>query len=392
MDITEDSIDSIVTIGTFIQYMTYYAKMGIYANKGTDKDQLLERSIKLYNKYKKLEASPTISSDDENCVRKCLKRLNLVLKVDSDLNPINIMDKSNQAQILNLKGHPSLESDNLDGMLEFLEENPIDIFTNIPLSFILKSGKYQPIIWQYTRALFYISQLVLSKVRDGADLRSPLTILKNQIYDQSLLIFGSILEKIESIEECAEMNKLMALDNFLNKKLIKTGLNQENVSTAKDEVKEIFQRKGLGNNSAMNRMIDTISDRLVNFDASDGNLVQSMFSMAQSVAEEMRPELENDPDAFQNTLGSITEIFQDMMSTADQEGNTMPAEFKEIAMMATSMMSADPTTPSNPDDISALLERMIQANGLDRDAFYNSMNGDNGQLDMSKLQLFLSQM
>jgi len=121
-------------------------------------------------------------------------------------------------------------------------------------------------------------------------------------------------------------------------------------------------------------------------------LVQSMFSMAQSVAEEMRPELENDPDAFQNTLGSITEIFQDMMSTADQEGNTMPAEFKEIAMMATSMMSADPTTPSNPDDISALLERMIQANGLDRDAFYNSMNGDNGQLDMSKLQLFLSQM
>jgi hypothetical protein len=389
--------DSIVTIGTFISYMTYYIKMGIYANKGTDNDLLLERCIKLYNKYTKLESSPTISSEDEICVRKCLKRLNLVLKIEDDDNieikKCDIQNKSNQAKILELQPHPSLESNNLNEMMEFLEENPIDIFTNIPLTFVLKPGKYQEIIWQYTRALFYISQLVLSKVREGTDPSTPSFILKNKIYDESLLAFGSILEKIESMEECGEMNKLMALDNFLKKKLLKSGLSQENVGTAKDEVKEIFQRKGLGNNPAMNKMIDTISDKLVNFDASEGNIVQSMFSMAQSVAEEMRPELESDPEAFQNTLGSVTEIFRDMMQNADQEGNQMPAEFKEIATLATSMMSNDPNAPPpGSDELYSLLERMISANGLDREAFYNSMSGGNGELDMSKLQSFLSTM
>jgi len=393
MDVTEDNI---VTIGTFIEYLTYYIKMGIYINKGTDNNALLERCIKLYNRYKQLEASDKISNSDEISVRKCLKRLNLVLKVDSELNPIDIQIRSNQSKIISLNPHPSFESDNLKEMIESATKHQIDIFTNIPLTFMLRPSKHQQLLWLYTKVLFYVSQLILSKPSANADQTDPAVQLKCKVYGESLERFSSVLEQIESFEEAAKVNKLMALDNFLNNKLIKTGINEESIATAKNEVKEIFQRKGLTNNPAMNKMIDTISDKLTNFDASDGNLVQNMISMAQTVAEEMRPELENNPEAFQNTLGSITEIFQDMMNNSggiDGVEGEMPAEFKNIMGIVKSMTDMNPTdenSMSGMDDIMSELERMVSSNGLDRESFFRSIGTDTGDIDLDKLQSFLS--
>ena len=242
----EEETNSIITIGTFIQYLTYYIKMGIYVNKGTDDDALLERCIKLYNKYKKLEASDTIigvGEINESFVRKCIKRLNLILKVDDDLNPIDIRDKSNQAKIISLKPHPSLESGNLKEMIKYAKKNKIDILTNISLSCMIKPGKNQKLLWLYTRALFYISQIILSNPNPNASLDDPMVQFKNNIWEESLVHFSSILEQIESLEETTTLNKSMALDCFLKNKLIKTGINEENITTAKNEVKEIFQKK-----------------------------------------------------------------------------------------------------------------------------------------------------
>ncbi len=42
----------IINIGTFLEHLTYYIKMGIYINKGTDNNQLLDRCINIYNKLK----------------------------------------------------------------------------------------------------------------------------------------------------------------------------------------------------------------------------------------------------------------------------------------------------------------------------------------------------
>ena len=154
--------------------------------------------------------------------------------------------------------------------------------------------------------------------------------------------------------------------------------------------KKYFKRKGLTNNPAMNKMIDTISDRLTNFDASEGNLIQSMISMAQSVADEMKPDLENNPDAFQNTLGSITEIFQDMMSTSEGPGN-IPSELKDILNIVKSMTGTDGNNlQSDGSDIMATLETIIEANGLDREAFFNAIKTDTGEIDLNKLESCLS--
>ena len=62
-----------INIGSFTKNLTYYIKLGIYINKGTDKDSTLERCIKLHNKYKTIEASPEISDIDEAFVRKWSK-------------------------------------------------------------------------------------------------------------------------------------------------------------------------------------------------------------------------------------------------------------------------------------------------------------------------------
>lgn len=405
--------DNIITIGMFIQYLTHYIKMSIFINKGTNNDALLERCIKLYNKYKKLESMECIGSADEVFVRKCLKRLNLILKVDSNYCPIDISDKSNQSKIISLEGHPALKSGNLSEIIKYATKYKIDIFTGIPLTFTLKSGPQQQLLWLYTRALFYISQLILSGTHSNVDQTNPLIILKNKIYDESLESFSSILEQLESTEinirESDKLNKQMALDNFLNNKLIKTGINEENISTAKNEVKEIFQKKGLTNNPAMNKMIDVISSKLENFDTMDGNLVQNMVSMARTVADEMRPDLENNPDAFQNTLGSITEIFQDMMNNQDGSGAEMPEEFRNVMGIVKSMAELDPNGnaamvqgmlgPNNMlgeendgdmNEIMAGLDRMILATGMDREDFMNSIRGDDGEIDPIKLQIHLS--
>src|SRR5438045_9781928 len=109
-----------ITIGTFIQYLTYYLQLSIYVNKGTEDNVLLERCIKLYNKCKKIEVTEEeIDSADEVFIRKMLKRFNLVLKVDINGNPVNISDKSNQTKILELNCHESLLGNSMKEMIEY---------------------------------------------------------------------------------------------------------------------------------------------------------------------------------------------------------------------------------------------------------------------------------
>src|SRR6056297_1680690 len=107
-------MENIVNISTFVHYLTYYIKMGIFINKGTDKDDILEKTIKLYNKYKSIENNKNISDKDETLVRKCSKRLNLILKIDDKNEPINIRNKENQTRMIHLDPHPSLLNGNFE--------------------------------------------------------------------------------------------------------------------------------------------------------------------------------------------------------------------------------------------------------------------------------------
>ena len=186
-----------------------------------------------------------------------------------------------------------------------------------------------------------------------------------------------------------ELDKIMAVDKFLNSKLLKTGINEKNVSEAKEEVKGIFQKRGLGNDNSLLKMVDSISEQLTNVDLANGNIFHSMIGIAQNVAHEMKGDLEQNPDKFQSTLGAITDVFKDAMSDSSKEGVEMPDEFKNL--FSTIMEAKDnPDGPANNDEIMRGLESLVQNNGLNREEFFSAIKGNNGQIDVNRLENFLN--
>lgn len=385
-----DVVEDFINIGTFIQHLTYYLKTTIYINKGTDKDSLLELCIKMYNKFKTIEANAIKGLDqkDEPFVRKCLKRLNLILKVTSDGFPVDIRDKNNQIQMIFLEEHASLKTNNLKSMIDYATTNNINIFPEVPLMFILRDSKYKEILWQYTRSLFYISQILISKTEESDDPNNKTIIMKRYVTSNSLENLEKILESISELEKNIELSKIMALDKFLNTKLIKTGINETNVNEARQEVKNMFSKKGLGNDNAMTKMIDSISDKLTQVDLSKGNIIQNMFGIAQNVAQEMKGDLESSPEKFQNTLGALTEVFKEAMDDSSKSGDEIPPDLKN---MFHQVLSMDPSQlDSNDSELTKNLENIISTNGLDRDQFYQSIQNSNGEINIEKLQNFIT--
>lgn len=386
-------MENIINIGTFVQQLTYYIKTAIYINKGTDKEAILEKCIKMYNKFKTIEASEEINGDDESVVRRCLKRLNLILKIDNKGNPVDIKNKENQTRMVYLKAHPAIVNDNINSMIKFATKHNIMIFTDIPFMFVLRDSKYQELLWQYTRSLFYISQLLISKVdRDRVDYVDKNIQQKKIIFDDASEKLEIILTKIAEIDESIKLNEMMAVDKFLNNKLVKTGINDKNVNDARNEVKEIFNKKGLGKDNSMTKMVDLISDKLTGIDLSGGNIIQSMFGIAQDVAQDLRGDLEGDPDKFQSTIGAITEVFKEAMDSSAAQGEAIPDNLKNIF---NSVLAAGPLGTGEgmaTEDISKHLEEIITTNGLNRDEFYNTIQGNNGDIDATKLESYLSKL
>ena len=158
-------MEDIINIGTFVSYLSYYLKVGAYLNKDTTDETNkvhLQNCIKLYNKYRKIEGSAETSEKDIDLVRKCLKRLNLVLKVDADGNPVNLKDKDNQRKILFLKPCDAILNKDRSAMIAYAKSTQMDILTDIPLTFMLQGSSTNDMPWLYTQSLFHISQMLIS--------------------------------------------------------------------------------------------------------------------------------------------------------------------------------------------------------------------------------------
>lgn len=384
-------MENIINTSTFIQHLTYYIKIGIYINKGTDQDCILDKCIKLYNKYKTIEISDEISDENEVFVRKCLKRLNLVLKIDENGKPVNIREKENQLKMIYLEGHPSLADNNLNDMISYATEHGINILTDIPMVFILKENKYQELSWQYTRSLFYISQLLISKIDTESDMSDIVNVIKKKIYDDAIEKLEIILETISGLETEIKMNQIMAVDKFLNIKLIKSGFNEKNVNDARQEVKDLFMKKGLETDNSMIRMIDSISDKLLSsIDLSEGNILQNMFKISQNVAQEMKTDIENNPEKFRDTIGVITEVFKEAIDDPSQNSKQIPAELKNMFNTILSTKISGNDDESNEEAVMANLEQIIQTNNLDRDEFFTAIQDTNGKIDVNRLENLLT--
>lgn len=380
-------MENIVTIRTFIQQLSHYIKLCTYVNKGTDLDNVLEKCIKIHNKYKTIEFSTKFSQEDEVVVRRCLKRLNLVLKIDNNNNPIDIKNKENQLKMIYFQEHPSLAQNDIESFMSFAVKHNIHILTDLPLTFVLREGKYQELLWHYTRSLFYMSQCIITETNNSTVCADEKSVMKKKIYDLSLERLETVLEIIGDIETRSEINNTLKLDKFLNNKLLKTGITTENVGEARQEVKEMFTKKGLGDNKPVMGIIDSIASRLFDVDISSGNIVQSMISIAGDVAQEVKGDLERDPDSFQNAIGAITDMFKENMGDPEKNKD-IPDEFKSVFSAFTSMTSGDPDQ-NNDENATEILDTFIKNNGIDKNDFYSNIMGEDGNIDHGRLDNFM---
>ncbi|CAH6420406.1 Hypothetical protein MVR_LOCUS122 [uncultured virus] len=380
----EDNAEKTISMGTFVQHLTYFLKIGIFVNMGTDNDALLERCIKLYNKYKTVEAAEEMSEGDSVFMRRCIKRINLILKVDDEGRPLDILDKENQVRMMGLKGHSSLAEDDSYYMIKHAKQYALTILSDVPLIFIVR-GKYQEFTWQYTRALFYLSQYLLAAAGHS-------TPEKIKVSDDALDHLANIFEKIDTLEAKINLNQLMAKNSFLNKNLVKTGINEEKVNLACLEVKDIFRRKGLDQDPSMDRMIESIAGRLTDDALSGDNIVGSMIGIAELVANEMRGDLENNPEKFQKTIFAITEVFKEALNDPSTNSEDLPDELRTMFNQLADIAPIGPDGQAQVPDEEAIinaLDRIVNDNGLNRDDFYGSIRDIQGGIDVDKLESLL---
>lgn len=316
-------MDDVISITNFIQHLSYYVKVAIYINKGTDQDYILDKCIKLHNKLKNIEKTKKIKKSNETFVRKCIKRINLVLKVTSNGKPIDLSNKENQLRMIHFREHSSIKNDNMEEIVKYANIHKIELLSDLPLMFVLRESKYKELLWQYTRLIFYLTQVLISQIDTKTNPKE--SKIKSKVFDDSLNELENILISVDKIEEKIKLNEILAVDRFLNAKLIKLGSMNDNVNDAREEIKEMFMKKGLGDENPMTKMIDSISNKLSSINLEDGNIFQTMLGIAQNVAQEMQTEME-DPSKFQNAIFAVKDILSE---TIDQSDN-VPGEFKNI--------------------------------------------------------------
>jgi len=369
-------MENIANIKTFNTQVVSFLKLCVFANKGTENENALNKCIRLCNKYINITNSLEMNSNDETYVRKALKRLNLILKVDEKGNPIDIKTKENQIRLHEFEPQLSLINNDINTMLSYIKINPIDIFTGLSLSFVLCKGKHQELLWQYVRSLFYISQMIFC-------VYGTMSNQKKKILDESTQKIEEVLTIISQLETIQQTGQLMALDTFLTNKLVKSGITQGTLNNAKDEVKEMFAKKGLSGNSSMDKMIESISEKLSDVDFSNGNMMQNIFGIAQNVAEELRGDMEQDPQGFQNALGAITSVFQDAMD--NNGGEQLPPELRGLMSNLMNMNGSQ-----EGPQIDSALEMIALQNGIDKDTLLKEVTNESGEIDPTKLEKYMS--
>lgn len=383
-------MENIVTYQNLAEYLSYYLKVSIFINKGTEDDTVLNKCINLCNFYKQIENTAEITNEQEDYIRKNIKRINLIFKLDSEGHAVDIRKKEFQSKMIYLLEHPSLEENNVSSMIEHVTENNINIFPGIPLMFVLRTSKYQGLLWQYTRLIFYMTQLFLSNTGPNLNSTDRYTITKQHIFDNSALRLEEILVNIEKIQETININKLMGVDQFLNSKL-GNGIDKTKVNDATDEVKKILIKKGVGGNNSMERMIDSIASQITGADLTQGNVLQNMFGIAKNVADELRGDLEGNPDSLRNTIGTITEVFNEAINNSAEE---MPADLKNIFNVVLSFQgnTSNGTTDPNvsEEELMKQLGAIVETNGLNKEEFFTSIKTESGEIDATKLENMLT--
>jgi len=256
------------------------------------------------------------------------------------------------------------------------------------LMFMIRRGKYQRLLWQYTRAIFYVSQLLLTKVDDKDDLTDAHVHLKKNIYDEAAGKLELILVLIDELEEKIRMEQVMKVDTFLDSTLLKSGLTESNIDAMKEGMEEHMKKKGI-NNKIVSTLVGTVTDQLKKLEVSPGNLMHSLHSIAQNIADDLRNS--GDPacnkEGLSDTLTVLKGLMFDMINDND---STIPANIKDMVkgLIDTSPILSSET--ATMEEINEELEKLITTHGLDSREFMESITDEStNSIDPTKLENYL---
>lgn len=390
-----ENFDEIVNINTFINRLIYYLKLGIYINKGSTDEIMLEKCLKLCNRIVDIQSTLNSTTNDTQTnnahiyIRKLLKRFNLVLKVDSLNLPVDILNKTNQLNIFNLIEHASLIENDVDKMIEYATVHNLHIFTNIPLTFFLTNDtnkmahQHRNLIWQYTRSLFYISNILLLKFCNNKKIRNNLTNISLEKLTFSLQI-------IDDIEQETQINNLIQADSFMSTKIIKTGLNAKSVNDAHKSIMESFAQNGVEVNNSMVKMIESVTSKLQTTSLQEGNILQNIINLAKNVADEIKDDVSQNPEEFSQNISSIFNVFKNNVNN-EEIANEIGPEFSGIVSLIGKISNeATPNTLHDDKELYDTLDKYLESNNLNKNDFFKNILNENNQIDREKLEIVLS--
>lgn len=348
------STTNIITPSILLENMLFFIKSVIFVNKGTDNDKALDRCVTLYNKLADIQLAINKKNDtkeNNDYLRVVIKRINLVLKTDNDCKQLDLADKSVQTKCAILPIHPAIKSDDLMQLIDYAESTQINLLKDIPLSFILSQSKYQTIIWQYLRCIFYITQALISFTTD------PTMTVRQQLYNEALDCISTITNIISNNDNMKKMTESFKNDTFLNKKLVNINSGQIETVEATNEIKKMFERKGVKKNKILDSVLNKITSAL---GGQNMTSAPNLMLMVNDIVSGLSGDVGN-PEDLTDLFGTVKEVLQDTLSQAKPEDiDDLPME--TITMMQ-NLANIDPS--NEPDDeTQEKLQEYIANNGL----------------------------
>jgi hypothetical protein len=368
----------------FVNQLLKFLKLVTFVNKGTINEDALSLTIKTYNRLKKIEVDLDAEAS-VSFIRKCVKRINMVLKIDTAGKPLDLKSQDHQQNLISFNGNPHIVSGHKQKYIAYVEKNcpEIQLLPSIPMSFILVNakGKMDQVVWQYLRSLFHLTEMFLlpeelGKARDN------------------LMQLQKVINIIKDFEKDLRVDATLDSDYFLNTSLAKNTIEKIKMDDAKEKVKEMLEKKGVSANPSLDRMIDSITDKLGQKEMK-GNMMGNMFNIARDVANSMKSELDTNSANISDTIGGICGAFNQALKDDEEGTSSIPPELRHLFSKVvdhTQNPAAGQNPMENPETMETI-QQFIEKTGMSSAEFHAYTKSENGDsIDPQKIEQLIRSM
>jgi hypothetical protein len=343
------SVKEELDVNKFLEYIANILRIAIYINRTTDELAVLQKCVDMYETVVSIIKQKELTDESKLYITKLVKRCNIILKTQ-DSKPLNIQDKNIQRNIMEYAPNTSIELDSLKSFKVYIEKNyedgAINLFPEIPLKFILYANKkcdhLGRLNWQYMRCAFYISQIILAKDKDI------------ELVEATVDYITEILEEIEKLDKHYDITKELNNDEFLKAKISRLSVDEDDLDEASENVKKMLTDK-LGEDNILVEIIGRITEGMRDSEFEEGNMMQNMFSIAQTVCSEFRHRFEEQPDILQQSVVTVQGIFKEHV-TSESDFGQMPPIIKQML---------DGNINDDEDKVQTYIQEYMEANDID---------------------------